>query len=48
MLNQRCEAFNPVAIVAVQHIIDCADFGMVDMAADHALCAAPFCFARDR
>jgi hypothetical protein len=48
MFDQRRQTFNPVAVVAVQHIIDCADFGMVDVAANHALCAASFCFACNR
>jgi len=48
MFDQRRETLNPVAVVAVQHIIDHADFGMVNVAAHHALRAASLRFARNR
>jgi hypothetical protein len=40
VLDQRGEAFHPVAVVAVQHTVDHAHFGVVDVAAHHALHAA--------
>jgi hypothetical protein len=47
VLDQRGEAFHPVAVVAVQHTVDHAHFGVVDVPAHHPLHAARPCFARD-
>ena len=33
-------AFNPVSVIQIEHVADHADFGMVDMAAHHAIDAA--------
>ena len=41
VLDQRAAAFDPVAVVAVQRAVDVADFGVVDVAAHHAVIAAP-------
>ena len=43
VLDQRGEAFDPVAVVAVQHPVDLADLGVVDVPAHDAVEAA---FAR--
>ncbi len=48
MLDQRRQALDPVAVVAVQHTFDLADLGVVDVAADHALHAAPSSFTGHR
>ena len=36
VLDEGGEAFDPVTIVAVQHAVDLADLGVVDVAADDA------------
>ena len=41
ILDQRRAAFDPVAVVAVEDAVDVADLGVVDVAADHAIDAAP-------
>ena len=41
ILDQRGAAFDPVAVVAVEDAVDVADLGLVDVAADHAVDAAP-------
>ena len=48
VLDQRRQALDPIAVVAVQRAVDHAHLGMVDVAADHAVHAAPACLARDR
>ncbi len=48
VLHQRRQALDPVAVVAVQHAVDVAHLGVVDVAADDALHAAPARLARDR
>ena len=40
MLDQRGAAFDPVAVVAIQHAAEIADLGVMDMAADDAVEAA--------
>jgi hypothetical protein len=40
ILDQPGAAFHPVAVVAVQHAVEVADLGVMDMAADHAIDAA--------
>ena len=47
-LDQRGAALHPVAVVAVEDAVDVAHLGMVDVAADHAVDAAPARFARER
>ncbi|NJZ82794.1 hypothetical protein GO280_01406 [Ralstonia solanacearum] len=39
--DQRREALDPVAVVAVELAVDLADLGLVDVPADHAVAAAP-------
>ena len=39
VIQQRGTAFNPVAVVAVQHAVDVAHPGAVDVSAHHALVA---------
>ncbi|ABA51161.1 hypothetical protein BURPS1710b_1413 [Burkholderia pseudomallei 1710b] len=39
-LDERGQALDPVAVVAVQHAVDVADLGLVDVAADDAVAAA--------
>src|SRR5579872_1238771 len=41
MFDQRRAALHPVAVVAVENRADLSDFGLVDMAADHAVDPAP-------
>ena len=48
MLDQRRQALDPVAVVRVQHAVDVAQFGVVDVAADHALQPTLACLARHR
>jgi hypothetical protein len=40
MLDQRRQAFDPVAVIGVEDAADVAQLGMVDVAADHAVHAA--------
>src|SRR5476651_962757 len=40
IFDKGAAAFNPVSVVEVKDIADHADFGMVDMAANHAIGAA--------
>src|SRR5688572_9076801 len=47
-LHQRGEAFDPVAVVAVEDPADVADLGLVDVAADDPVEAAPARLARKR
>lgn len=37
VLNQCRATLNPVAIIALQHAVDVADFGAVDVAAHHTV-----------
>src|SRR5262245_27197142 len=37
ILDERGAAFNPIAIVAIEHAADVLDLGVVDMAADDAV-----------
>ena len=48
MLDQGRAAFDPVAVVAVEDAADLADLGLVDVAADHAVDAAPPRLVGDR
>ena len=48
VLHQRGEAFDPVAVVAIQHAADVADLGLVDVAAHDAVEAARAGFTRQR
>ena len=48
MLDQRRAALHPVAVVAVEDAVDVADLGLMDVAADHAVDAAPARLAGDR
>ena len=41
MLDERGQALDPVAVVGVEHAVDVAHLGVVDVAADHAVDAAP-------
>ena len=41
VLHQGAAAFHPVAVIAVEHALDGADLGVVDVPADDALQAAP-------
>ena len=41
VFHQRGAAFDPVAVVAVQHAVDGADLRLVDVTADDAVEAAP-------
>ena len=40
MFDQGRSAFHPVAIVAIKHAVDVADFSAVDMPTHHTLVAA--------
>src|SRR5258706_10238539 len=46
--DERGQALNPVAVIAVEDAVDVADFGFVDVTADHTLRAAPPRFGRHR
>src|SRR3569623_14497 len=46
IFDKGAAAFNPVSVIEVEHVADLADFGMVDMAADHAVHAAHLRLAR--
>src|SRR5215469_4181439 len=48
MLDQRRAALHPVAVVAVEHVVEPPDLGLVDMAADHAVDLAPAGFFGQR
>ena len=48
MLDQRRAALDPVAVVAVEHAVDVADLGVVDMAADDAVDVARARLGGDR
>ena len=48
MLDQGRAAFHPIAVVAIQHTVDVADFRMMDMAAHHAVEATTASFMRHR
>jgi hypothetical protein len=39
-LDDRCQTFDPVAVIAVKNPIDIADLCMVNMTADHAVYTA--------
>ena len=41
IFDKGAAAFNPVSVVQVEDIADPADFGMMDVTADHAIDAAP-------
>jgi hypothetical protein len=43
--DESGQAFNPVAIIAIKNSIDMPHFGVVNMAADHAIDAASSGFA---
>jgi len=45
-LDQCCQAFDPVAAVAIQETVDVADFGVMDVAAQHAVVAVAARLAR--
>jgi len=47
VLDQRRQALDPVAVVAVEDAVDLAHLGVVDVAADHAMRAAAARFACD-
>ena len=47
ILDQRGAALHPVAVVAVEDAVDVADLGVMDVAADHAVDAAPARLAGD-
>ena len=47
-LDERRQAFDPVAVVAVEHAVDIANFGLVDVAADDAVETALARLAGDR
>mmetsp|Transcript_38676 Transcript_38676/g.69599 ORF Transcript_38676/g.69599 Transcript_38676/m.69599 type:complete len:258 (+) Transcript_38676:1729-2502(+) len=47
MLHQRGQALDPVAIVAIEHAIDFADLGVMDVATDDAVRAALLGLASD-
>src|SRR5215468_8645261 len=40
IFDKGATAFNPISVVEIKHIADPADFGMMDMAAHHAVHAA--------
>src|SRR5262249_29709161 len=46
IFDKGSAAFNPVSVIEIEDFADLADFGMVDMAADHAVHAAQGRFAR--
>jgi len=48
VLDDCREALDPVAVVGVEHAFDGVHPGVVDVAADHAVGAAPPGFARHR
>ena len=41
MLDHRRQAVDPVTVVGVDDAVDLAQLGVVNVAADNALCAAP-------
>src|SRR5271165_6213288 len=41
VLDERGAAFDPVAVIEIQHTLHLAHFGMMDVAADHPVEAAP-------
>ena len=48
MLDQRCPAFYPVAVIAIQNTVNVAHLGTVNVPAHHALVATASRFIRDR
>ena len=43
VLYQRSAAFNPIAVVAIQHALNVAHLGAMDVPAHHALITAVAC-----
>ena len=48
MFDQRRAAFDPVTVIDVEHAVDLAHFGMMNVPADHAIEPTPTGLVRER